>query len=386
MVPTEDLASWVQLSRVPGVGVQLFLRLVESFGSPHSVFESPIAKLHSIRGVGAAVAERIHRAHSESTRKEAEAELHLAEKTGVRIITVQDEEYPAILRTIYAPPPLLYVRGDPSSIEPVSVAMVGTRQASTHGIRAAESIAAELAAHGITIVSGLAQGIDSACHEGALAGGGKTVAVLGCGLGHQLPSRRRRLLERIVDRGAVLSEFAMTMPPLAENFPRRNRIISGLCAATVVVEAGERSGALITASFAAEQGREVFAVPGRINDLRSAGCNRLIQDGARLAQCAADIRQVVASRIPRETPVPGTAKKSTEGEPARFQERVSRPSFALTGEEVSIYRMMSGEARHVDELTRESGYPPHRVAQILLGLELKGAVVRESGMRYARSS
>lgn len=381
----ENLAGWIQLSRVSGVGVTLFLKLIETLETPERVLEASRAELTSVPRIRSELADRIRAANNESACREAEAELKAVENEGARMVTIRDEEYPELLRSIYGPPPFLFVRGGLLATQSVAVAMVGTRQATSYGLRAAESIAAELATHGITIVSGLAQGIDSACHEGALAAGGRTSAVLGCGFGHKLPPQRRKLLERIAERGAVLTEFGMTMPPRPENFPRRNRIISGLCVGTVVVEAGERSGALITASFAAEQGREVFAVPGRINDIRSMGCNRLIQEGAHLAQCAADIRQVIASRIPGSLPARGVEPDPTEKDAAASRRIASPAACTLTEDENSIYQILTGEARHVDEVTRESGEPPHRVAQILLSLELKGIVIRESGMRYARS-
>jgi DNA processing protein len=382
-VSTDDLVAWIQLSRVPGVGVVLFLRLLEALGSPDRVLRASARELQSVRGIRAELAGRIRAANNDSSRREAESEFGLAQQEGIRIVTIQHDEYPDLLRNIYGPPPFLSVRGDLAATESVSVAMVGTRRATSHGLRAAESIAAELAAQGITIVSGMAQGIDSACHEGALAADGRTAAVLGCGFGHRLPSKAKKLLQRIAERGVVLSEFGMGMPPHPENFPRRNRIISGLCIATVVVEAGERSGALITASFEVEQGREVFAVPGRMTDDRSAGCNRLIQEGAHLLQHAADIRNVIGGKLPTHAATgPRTSQKASSG----GQQELPRKTWNLTDEEKVVYDLLAEEARHVDELTRESGHPAHRVAQILLALELKGAILREPGMRYARSS
>lgn len=388
---TEDLAAWIQLSRIPGIGVVLFCRLIDTLGGAREALEAPTAELASIPGISRRIAERIRSADTPEEREEAEAELARAQRENIRIVTIRDPEYPEPLHSIYGPPPFLYVRGDLSALEPVAVAMVGTRQATSYGVRAAESMAAELAAAGITIVSGLAQGIDSGCHEGALAGGGKTVAVLGCGLGVPLPEKRKRLGDRIAERGAVVSEFGMEAPALPEHFPRRNRIISGLCAATVVVEAGEQSGALITASFALEQGRELFAVPGRVSDPQSAGCNRLLQEGAHLARSAADIREMIMARLPLSAATTAAKEGSdahrtgTRDGSAAPRPEAKVPSVPLSEEEESVYRMLAVQPRHVDELTRASGLAPHRVAQILLGLELKGAVHRESGMRYTRS-
>jgi len=359
--------------------------LLEVFGSPEGVFGASPEELATVPGVRSKVAEAIRRGTAESARREAESEAARAEREGIRIVTFRDSAYPGILRTIYGPPPFLYVRGDAAAAGPVAVAMVGTRQATSHGLGAAESIASELAAQGITIVSGLAQGIDSACHQGALAAGGRTVAVLGCGLGERLPPKREELLQRIVQRGAVFSEFAMGTPALPENFPRRNRIISGLGAATVVVEAGEHSGALITASYALEQGRDVFAVPGRIGDRHSAGCNRLIQEGAHMALSAADVLQVIGRRLPASTRGRPTERARSAEQPASARPPRPEPPLHLTEEETSVYQLLGTERRHVDEITRAMGLPAHRVAQILLSLELKGAVTRESGMRYARS-
>jgi DNA processing protein len=382
---SDELVPWIQLSRVPGIGVGLFQRLLERFGAPGRVFDASLKELSSIPGISPRLAAAVLRGSDDGSRDEALREVDRAHGSGVRIITVESPEYPEKLRTIFGPPPILYYRGDPGCLNEPCVAMVGTRRATSAGLRTAESLAADLVAAGVTIVSGLARGIDSGCHEGALRSGGRTVAVLGSGLAFELPKDRNELLERIAQQGLILSEFGMEMAPRPENFPRRNRIISGLSAATVVVEAGERSGALITASFASDQGREVFAVPGRITDPQSAGCNLLIRDGASPVLDTVDILQSVAGKSGRTATGHGSPGKDPVPRTAPQARSAKAPPPSLNEEETTIYELLKDESKHVDEVTRSSDLPPHRVAQLLLSLELKGAVVRESGMRYARS-
>jgi DNA processing protein len=385
MESQDELVSWIQLLSVPGIGVGLFHRLLQRFGHPRQVFQVSLRDLADVPGISPRLASAILRSADGQTLEEAVREIERAREAAVTILTMESPGYPERVRTIFGPPPLIYCRGNTDCLSEPCVAMVGTRRATSSGLRTAEALAADLAGAGITVVSGLARGIDSACHEGALRAEGRTAAILGNGLGFELPKERRKLVERILERGALLSEFPMEMAPRPENFPRRNRIISGLSEAAVVVEAGERSGALITASFASEQGREVFAVPGRITDPQSAGCNLLIRDGASPVLDAADIHQAVLGRTggspkPR---VPAGKRRGGIVTPALQPEKKKIPP--LNEDEAKIYEILEGDSKHVDEVTRHCGIPPHRVAQILLSLELKGAVVRESGMRYVRS-
>ena len=284
-----------------------------------------------------------------------------------------DERYPAWLRAIPDPPAVFYCDGLPEPRDRQAVAIVGSRRATPYGLRATETLARELSGAGFTIVSGFARGIDAAAHRAALEAGGRTIAVLGCGLDVAYPPGHARLREEIAKCGAVITEFAPGTPPWASNFPRRNRIISGLSLGVVVVEAAEDSGSLITARLALEQGREVFAVPGPVDAPLSRGPHGLIKQGAKLVETVDDIveellPQLDSASVPKRRPV---LSKATE-----------IPN--LSPEERLVWDQMSREPLHLDELTEHSGLTPAGVAGILLGLELKGAVRQVPGQRYYR--
>jgi DNA processing protein len=268
-----------------------------------------------------------------------------------------------MLREIPGAPPLIYVRGSLSPADDWSVAIVGTRSPTTYGREVAYTLARDLAGAGVSIVSGLALGIDSIAHEATLAAGGRTVAVLGSGVDLPYPARNRGLAERIIAQGALVSDFPLGTAPVAANFPPRNRIISGLSRATLVVEAGEQSGALITVGFALDQGRDVFAVPGPIFSRQSAGCNRLIRDGAALVRSVddllADLDLTVAS-----------------------VQREARIDLPVDPDEAALLALLSGEPRHIDELGREANMPAPVVAAALALLELKGLARQPAAMHY----
>jgi len=347
------------------VGKTLFHRLVRAFGSPEEVFRRSPAELMQVEGIGEKTAGEIARFDVEQN---AGREMRLIEKYRARLLTLDDPEYPCLLKVIYDPPPVIYVRGRDLRRDMVPLAVVGTRQVTDYGRVVSESLAGSLAARGVCIVSGLARGVDTLAHRAALKAGGDTVAVFGCGLGHTYPPENHRLRLAIEERGTVISEFPITAKPDRNNFPARNRIISGLSLGTVVVEAGEKSGALITAQFALEQGREVFAVPGRINSPASAGPHRLLQNGAKLV--------TGADSVIEELPEAARARLKQEAV------KQGGPAVSLTEAESRVAALLSAEERHIDLLIQNSDLSAGEVSATLIQLELKGVVRQLKGNRY----
>jgi DNA processing protein len=296
-----DLKYWIALRWVDGVGHVGFKALLSAFGSPRQAFDAPFSMIKAVPGIGAKAARQIKDFANWET---IEKEMDCARQAGVRIVTLQDPLYPPRLACIYDNPAYLYVKGNLKD-DDINIAFVGSRTASAHGLYTTERLCRELALRGVTIVSGMARGIDSAAHRGALAGRGRTIAVLGCGLDIVYPPENEKLFNDIAANGAVISEFPFSAPPNASNFPARNRIISGLSLGVVVVEAGEKSGSLITARIALEQGREVFAVPGSIDVSGSRGTNKLIKQGAKLIENIDDILEEV---LPQAGRTPASVK------------------------------------------------------------------------------
>lgn len=365
---TEKNFYWVGLSLIPGVGTVLFKRLLEQFKSPEAVFQAPLKDLLSIEGMGERVAEAIRQGPFE---KAVQKELCLLSKLEGRILTFEDEAYPRRLKNIYDPPPLLYMRGEIKKEDDLAIAIVGSRKTSPYGRGITEKIGQELVRYGITIVSGMARGIDSVAHQSAISGGGRTIAVLGCGVDVVYPPENRPLFEQIIDHGAVLSEFPMGSRPEGSHFPKRNRIISGLSLGVVVVQAGQKSGSLITANCALEQGREVFAVPGNVGINGSSGTNRLIKDGAKLVASSDDILEEIMPQWQTENETP----PQRENLPIDLPEE-GKKLFSLLGE----------TPLHIDTLIRESGLDPGRVLSLLLDLELKGLVLQWPGKCFSKKS
>ncbi|RMF83499.1 MAG: DNA-protecting protein DprA, partial [Nitrospinota bacterium] len=277
MAIPEEKCYWIGLNLLPRVGRITYQKLLTHFGSPREVLHASKQELLRVKGIGEKMAEEITSFPLEAALKR---ELANIERYGVQILTLSDPDYPPLLKTIYDPPPVLYVQGNLCLQDQYAIALVGSRTPTSYGRLVAERLAQDLARRQITVVSGLARGIDGCAHRGALKGGGRTIAVAGCGLDIVYPPEHRRLKEQIIKQGACLSEFPLGTQPERMNFPLRNRIISGLSLGTVVVEAGERSGSLITAEWALEQGREVFAVPGNITSAASRGTHKLIKAGA----------------------------------------------------------------------------------------------------------
>ena len=362
------------LNLLPDIGSIRLTRLLAAFGSVRDVYEASEAALRQVEGISPVLAARI--AAQRRDPKPVEEELRLAHQAGCAVVTLLDEGYPAPLKQISDPPLVLYMKGAWTEADDTAVAMVGSRHASLYGQQTAERLAYELALHGLTVVSGLARGIDSAAHRGALKAGGRTLAILGNGLSTIYPPEHRDLAEQIAAHGAVISEYPMRMQPLGQNFPPRNRLISGLSLGVVVVEAAQRSGALITADQALEQGREVFAVPGKVDSLTSQGTHHLLKQGAKLVTSVEDILEElrlepVPTPIERVSP-PATASAARTPLPA-----------GMTTEERRIFEQLRADEPHdVDELVAATGLPASACAATLLGLEVKRLVKQLPGKRF----
>jgi DNA processing protein len=365
----EDVSDWIALNMIPGVGGASFRRLVDFFGSPGTVLRATLRDLNRVRGLTPAVCQSIVD-HRDSV--PVQRELEIVERRGCKVITIQDESYPINLKAIYDPPQVLYIKGDLLPADSLAVSMVGTRSASPYGKMVAELLSGQLATRGITVVSGMAYGVDTAAHTGALSGGGRTIAVMGNGLDVIYPARNLKLLGEIVGSGAAVSEFPMGMKPLKNNFPRRNRVISGLSLGTLVVEAPKRSGALITAEYALNQGREVFAVPGRIDSETSGGTHELIKQGAKLVESVEDI----LDELPAYTLEPLT-KEDVEIEEERME-------LQLSEDEKAVWKVVGSSSIHIDNIARGATLPAYKVSAALVMLELKGLVQQSAGKMFTR--
>ena len=344
------------------------LDLLDHFGSPDAVTSAGLPSLYSVSRLSAAEVGRLEEARERDFTKDSEALRRL----NVRLVTIEDAEYPTNLRQIYDPPPVLFVRGTLLPADERAIAIVGTRRATPYGRLVTETLARDLAARGVTVVSGMAVGADAAAHRGALSAGGRTIGVLACGIDVLYPRDTLELREEAVKRGAVISELPLGTQARAGRFHARNRLISGLALGVVVTEAPEQSGALITANLAANQGRQVFAVPGSVNSEFSRGTHALLRDGARLVESVEDILEEVA--FP-DALVPVEAK-------AEEEERVS--DSGLTGDESDILRALSLQQRHMDDIIEHAQLPSSRASAGLLMLELKGMVRRLPGNMYMR--
>ncbi|NQU41120.1 MAG: DNA-protecting protein DprA [Lentisphaerae bacterium] len=349
----QERDAYVALNLMEKVGPVTVRSLVEALGSAGAIFEASKQDLLGVHGVGPAVAGQIAR---QSRCLDWQGELERADARGVRIVTMVDPDYPASLREIYDPPLALYVRGTLQERDQHALAIVGTRRGTHYGRDTAKRLAAGLAHAGYTIVSGLARGIDTVAHQGALEAQGRTLAVIGSGMDHLYPACNSELAEAVVLRGAVLSEFPLGRKPDRTTFPMRNRIISGLSKGIVVVEAGTRSGALITADAALEQGRNVFAVPGRIDNAYAEGPNRLIRKGATLVRGVEDILEECGTLW-------GSSLSKATMPPQEL--------CTLSEEESHLLTLLESGEQGVDELIRDSGLPAARVGSVLLALEMK---------------
>lgn len=375
----ESVLYWMALGKVEGLGVRGAHSLVRRFGSPQAVYAASLTDLESC-GTPARVARDIF---AQKGRAEAEKEINSAGKQGVRVIAPSTEDYPPLLRQIADPPLVLYTRGEASrlSYHAHAVAMVGTRRPSAYGSSVAHRLAGDLAQRQVVIVSGLARGIDSASHRGALEAGGQTVAVLGSGLDVIYPRENKKLAEKVIENGALVSEFPLGTPPVPENFPIRNRIISGLSLGVVIVEAAEYSGSLITARLALEQNREVFAVPGNITSPQSFGPNLLIKQGAKLVDQWLDVIEEFPASIRMQL---FPAEKASEK--AALESNATLPfAESLSGDQKAVFGALRvDQALFVDAICGSVALPQPRVLTALLGLEMGGLVKQLPGMNFVR--
>lgn len=359
-------ALWLALGRVKGLGGVGFKRLAGRFADPtHALFASR-EELARIEGLHHDVIDRL--LHFSEWRL-VDEDLSRTRAAGIQIVPFNDPAYPARLRTIPDPPPVLYVKGALAD-DDRAVAIVGSRSASDYGRRVARALASGLAAAGFTVVSGMARGIDGTAHESALQAGGRTIAVLGSGVERPYPPEHDRLYRWITDNGAVISELPVGARPAAFHFPARNRLISGLALGVVVVEATERSGSLITAAAALEQGREIFAVPGQAGASRSRGAHKLIREGAKLVENVDDVLEEIAPQLGRRgAPAPG---------------RILPPNAAPNVRK--IFELLQENSLQVDQVIERSALPAPQVLEILLDLELQGFVRQAPGKVYAAES
>jgi len=364
MAMMESLIGWLALKSIAGIGNRLCLELINCFGEPEKVFSASRKELLDVDGISKHLADRIA---SYQVAEEVKEDLALVQRNGFRIITFSDCEYPALLRQIHDPPPVLYVYGKLRT-NSLNIAMVGSRNATSYGSTTTRRLSGDLARRGFTVISGMARGIDSAAHIGALSAKGETIAVLGCGLGTVYPAENRKLFHRIAETGAVISEFPFLTPPEAYNFPIRNRIISGMALGVIIVEATRKSGSLITAKLAAEQGREVFAVPGSVASFKSMGTHGLIKEGAKLVENVNDI-----------------IEELNIGPVNLSGPRAEAPPPTLTAEERIILNELSPYPIHIDEVVRQVALSAGEVSSLLLQLELKGLVAQSPGKHFAKS-
>ncbi|MBX3411108.1 MAG: DNA-processing protein DprA [Pirellulales bacterium] len=364
---TEALAE-IRLALVPGIGPRLRQALIDRFGSASAIFAAAPDQLRAVEGIGPKLTRALSAATDDGAARE---ELALCRRHGVELLLSSRPGYPRALAEIHDPPGLLYAAGEIRSCDALAVAIVGSRHATHYGLEQAERLAASLARAGVTVVSGMARGIDGAAHRAALEAGGRTIAVLGSGLLELYPPEHLGLAEKIRRQGAVLSELPLRTKPLAGTFPQRNRLISGLSMGIIVVEASQRSGALITARHAAEQGRDVFAVPGRVDNRMSQGCHRLIRDGAKLVETVDDVLEEL-----------GPLVAATEGPNG---EELRHPAELLLNEiEQQVLAAIRSEVTTIDAVVETSGLEVSRVLATISALEVRRLIRRVSGNAVRR--
>jgi len=364
-VSDQDYAPWLALGRIKGVGGVNFKKITTRFADPTAIFRASPAELAEIEGLHRDLIDNIA---NFADWAEVDDEIKRARAAGIKMIPFSAAAYPSRLRAIADPPPLLYVKGEVGN-DDRAVAIVGSRSASDYGRRIARDLARGLVSFGFTVISGMARGIDGMAHESAIRAGGRTVAVLGCGVDRAYPPEHEMLYRRISESGAVISELPLGARPIAFNFPARNRLISGLSLGVVVVEATEKSGSLITASLAAEQGREVFAVPGEAGASRSRGSHRLIRQGAKLVETVDDIIEEIAPQLARrggDAARPSACTLPENSGPAARQ----------------IFALLNQSSLQVDQVIEQTGLAAPQVLQVLLDLELQGFVSQAPGKIY----
>ncbi len=391
MTHTEALLA---INMIPKVGPVRLRKLLKVFGNPPSILQAPAHRLATVPGIGPDIARQIAEWEGHV---DLPAELNRMRDAGVHALTAESKLYPSLLRTIHDPPIVLYVWGELLERDRQSIGVVGSRKTSFYGTESAKKLSYQLAYAGLTIFSGLARGIDTAAHQGALAAKGRTVAVLGCGLSQIYPPENFGLAERIADgHGAVVSELPMSVPPDRQTFPMRNRIISGCSQGLLVVEAGLNSGALISANQALEQGRSVFAVPGPIDRPTSQGSNRLIQQGAKLVMGSEDVLEEL-SALPSlhlspvampaavdDWPVPSEEKPPTEYAPVVDPKLSGQAAVELKPNEAAVYDAVGSDETPIDRIILKCGLPTPVVSSTLFALELKKVIKQLPGKHYVR--
>ena len=385
----------IHLNLIPGIGNYTIRRLLAAFGSAERSIAATSEELAQVDGLTPDVREQLIDGRS---RAPLVQELELIQQHQCHIVTISDDIYPPLLKQIDDPPVLLYIIGEFPLPDTPSIAIVGSRSPTEYGKTTSQQLSQQLAARGVTVVSGFARGIDTCVHRGALEAGGDTIAVFGCGLSIIYPDTNRALAAEIVESGALVSEFPMTMPPRGKNFPRRNRVISGLTLGTLVVEASERSGSLITARHAAEQGREVFAIPGQIFSNVSRGTHSLINQGATLINSVDDLldalpqnyTKVLGGESPESTRQPPSLKRPNKAARPQPIEKRSIPTpqpkanLNLTSDEQTVLSAMKADSVHIDEITRVTQLPIGKVSSLLVMLELKGIVQQLPGKQFVK--
>ena len=401
---SNETISLIHLNMIQGVGLKTVQCLRDVFGSAARTLQATPDELEKIDQLSPAMQDLLKR---KPIRYPIERELELIREYNCQVVTLYDDAYPEYLKEIDTPPLVLYIRGELTSQDALSLSIVGSRDAKDYGRKVSYRLSYQLARRGITIVSGLARGIDTSAHRGALEAGGRTIAVMGSGLSFIYPAANSDLAEKITESGALISEFPMAVKPKPRNFPRRNRIISGLTLGTVVVEASNRSGALITARLAGEQGREVFAVPGEIFSELSTGTHKLINNGAKLINTVDDLLNELPSyalnRIQSDVPTsqrPGAETESSQEQPteksdpkpasAQSTSKPQQPSQiapppGLTPDERAVFDAIEVPASHIDTIVRTTQLPIGQVSSVLLMLELKGIVQQLPGKQFAKA-
>jgi DNA processing protein len=368
-VAMTEIEALVGLNLVMDIGSIRLKRLLEAFGSPQNILSASRDKLMGVAGIGEVIASRI----VSLDKKDLNREFFLAQKSNLKILIWDDRDYPGNLKFIYDPPIVLYVKGKLLPQDNLGLAVVGSRRASLYGLSCAEKFAGDLSANGFTVISGMARGIDTAAHQGAIKFKGRTIAVIGSGILNIYPRENLELAEQIAGCGAVISEFPLEAQPLKQNFPRRNRLISGLSLGVLVVEACRNSGALISADFALEQGREVFAIPGKVDSLSSFGTNCLIQQGAKLVSGIEDIlEEFPFFATPNSPELSENSKKSLPGQQG------------LSCTEELLYNIISTQATSVDEVVQKTGLAVSEISLNLLSLQLKKKIRVLAGKLFER--
>ena len=369
LATTNNLSDWLTLYHAPGVGAVTFQRLLERQPTPRDLLQTGTEQLRKL-GLKQVTIDALR--HPDEKAIARDLEWH--EQPGNRIMNCRDPDYPALLLQIPAPPPLLYVHGNINILSEPQLAMVGSRNPTASGRQTATEFARHLSAAGLVITSGMALGIDAASHQGALDTGNPTIAVMGTGLDRVYPARHRDLARQIAEQGALVSEFPIGTPPLAENFPRRNRVISGLSLGTLVIEAALRSGSLISARYAGEQGREVFAIPGSIHNPLARGCHHLIRQGAKLVETAQDVINELGALA---------AACTARNQPDKTEEQTGHIR-ELDAEYMQLLDRIEFNNTSVDQLVTRSGLTPAEVSSMLLQLEMSGYIASSPGGFYNR--